>query len=387
MIPRDPKRVADFIDKVRTLAPLVKQHREALDRERRLTKPIFEALTEADLLRLWVPKLLGGPELSPLDFMDVVEAASELDGSVGWIIGNGAGMSRVAGYLPEDVSRKWFANPCSFTAAATGAVGRATPVAGGYRVSGRWPFGSGIHHATRIMGLCGIAAGTDNPTPQELICCYFAPEEVAVIDNWHVSGLRGTGSCDFEVRDLFVPADHAHKFVDIRPTQPGLLYRMPSLSVFPLTISMVPLGIARSAISSFSMLASRKVRSGATTLLRDREIIQSDVGRAEAICRAGRALLGETVSELMAATDIGGERLVNARAFFRIACSHAAESAVRVVDMMAAAAGAAAIFETYELERCVRDVHAAVKHVAMSPGNYTIAGRIRLGLDPGTLKF
>jgi indole-3-acetate monooxygenase len=385
-IVRDPQRVAELVGRIQSLAPLVERHRDALDRERCLPQPIFDALADADLLRLWVPKTLGGFELSPLDFMEVVETAAELEGSVGWIVANGAGMSRIAGYLPEDVSRSWFADPRTFVAAATGAVGSATPVAGGYRVTGRWPFASGIHNATRIMGLCAIAAPGGGPPPKP-ICCYFAPNDVTIIDTWHVSGLRGTGSCDFEVDDLFVPAQHVHDLIDAAPTQPGLLYRLPNLSVFPMTVSVWPLGIARAAISSLVALASRKVRPGTTQALRDREAVQADVGRAEALHGSARAFLIEAIDELMAATDVGGERLVHARARFRIACSHAAESAARIVDVMTAAAGASAIFETCALERCFRDVHAAVKHVAMSANNYVVAGRISLGLPPETQKF
>jgi indole-3-acetate monooxygenase len=385
-IVRDPQRVAELVGRIRSLAPLVQQHRDALDRERRLPQPIFDALADADLLRLWAPRTLGGLALSPLDFMEVVEAASELEGSVGWVVANGAGMSRVAGYLPEDVSRSWFADPRAFVAAATGAVGSATPVAGGYRVTGHWPFGSGILNATRVMGLCAIAGPGGTPPPKP-ICCYFAPGDVAIIDTWHVSGLRGTGSCDFEVNDLFVPAQHAHDLIDTTPTQPGLLYRLPNLSVFPMTVSVLPLGIARAAISSFIALASRKVRPGTTLTLRDREAVQADVGRAEALHGAARAFLIETIGELMTATDAGGERLVHARARLRIACSHAAESAARIVDMMTATAGASAIFETCALERCFRDVHAAVRHVAMSANNYVVAGRLCLGLEPETQKF
>ena len=383
---RDPLRVAELVGKIRSLAPLVQQHRDALDRERRLPQPIFDALADADLLRLWAPKTLGGLELSPLDFMEVVEAASELEGSVGWVVANGAGMSRVAGYLPEDVSRSWFDDPRAFVAAATGAVGSAMPVTGGYRVTGHWPFGSGIRNATRVMGLCAIA-GPGGGTPPKPICCYFAPGDVTIIDTWHVSGLRGTGSCDFEVNDLFVPAQHVHDLIDATPTQPGLLYRMPNLSVFPMTVSVLLLGIARAAISSLIALASRKVRPGTTLALRDREAVQADVGRAEALHGAARAFLIEAIDELMTATDVGGERLVHARARLRIACSHAAESAARIVDMMTAAAGASAIFETCALERCFRDVHAAVKHVAMSANNYIVAGRISLGLEPETQRF
>ena len=115
--------------------------------------------------------------------------------------------------------------------------------------------------------------------------------------------------------------------------------------------------------------------------------MQSNYGRADALHRAARAFLIDAMSELMAASAEGGPRLINARAVFRAACTHAAESAVRIADMLAAETGAAAIFETSPIERFVRDIHAAVKHIAMSPNNYVVSGRLGLGLDPGTPRF
>ncbi|WGR91548.1 hypothetical protein MTX20_24390 [Bradyrhizobium sp. ISRA435] len=342
-------------------------------------------LAEAGLFRLYLPRSLGGPEFSPLDFMTIVEAASALDGSVGWLVGNGAGMSRIGGYLPEDVVRNWFADPLAFVVSATGAVGTAVEVEGGYRVSGRWPFGSGSHHATRFMGLARAKRpdGKDGAP----LCCYFDRSDVCVDDTWFVSGLRGTGSCDFEVRDSFVPVSHTHLLIDFQPTQAGILYRLPGISAFSWTISVVPLGIARGALDAFIALASRKPRPGGAGQLRDGELVQAMVGRAEAALRSARALLVEAMTELMEATDVGGGRLIQARAFLRVACANAAENAARVVGMIAASAGTAAIFETGTLERSVRDVDAAIKHIAMSPNSYALAGRVRLGLDPGTWRF
>jgi alkylation response protein AidB-like acyl-CoA dehydrogenase len=381
-----PEVVAKFLRKISLLRPLVEEHRAAFDRDRRLPKPVFDAVTECDLLRLWVPEALGGPELSPLDFIEVVEAAAELDASVGWVIGNGAGMSRAAGYLPADIARDWFSERTAFVAAATGAVGTATKTEDGYVISGRWPFASGIHHASKIMALCGIPASDGSSEPQ-LICCYLAPSDVSVSDTWHVSGLRGTGSCDFEIQNHFVPRQHTHEFRDAQPTQPGLIYQIPNVSMFAMSVSAVPLGIASSALTTFSHFATSKIRAGTTASIAEREIIQDQVGRADAILRAARAGLREAAHELTVATEAGGERLVQARIYFRSAMSYVAESSVRVTDMMAAAAGAVSIFETFGLERCSRDVHAAVKHIAMTPNNYITAGRARMGLDPGTSRF
>jgi indole-3-acetate monooxygenase len=227
------------------------------------------------------------------------------------------------------------------------------------------------------------ADGKDGPP----LCCYFDRSEVRVHDTWFVSGLRGTGSCDFEVQDSFVPASHTHPLVDFPATQAGALYRLPGLSAFAWTVSVVPLGIARGALDSFIALASRKPRMGSAGQLRDSELVQALVGRAEAALRSGRALLVEAMTELTAASDVGGERLIQARLLFRIACANAAESAARVVETIAASAGTAAIFETGTLERSVRDVHAAIKHIAMTPNSYTLTGRASLGLPLGTSRF
>jgi indole-3-acetate monooxygenase len=374
-----------YLETLRGLAPLIAKHRAAFDRDRRLPDAVFNVLADAGLFRLWLPRSIGGPELSPLDFLRVAEAASALDGSVGWLVGNGGGMSRVGGYLPAAVAREWFANPRTFIVSATGAVGNAEVVDGGYRVTGRWPFGSGAPHATHFMGLATV--GGSQAPDQPRLCFYFNRAQVAVHDTWHVSGLRATGSSDFEVRDAFVPTKQAHPFIGHAQTDPGLLYRMPPLSVFAWTVSVVPLGIARGAIDSFIALAGAKSRLGVSGVLRDRELVQSMLGRAETMCAAGRALLVEAMIELMTATDTGGERLVSARARLRTAGAHAAETALHIVDLLAADAGSAAIFESNHLERAIRDVQAAAKHVAMNASSFAIAGRLRLGIGPGTTRF
>lgn len=385
MLAKTPNRVADYLAAIDRVAPVVAEHRASFDQERRLPDVVFNALADAGLFRLWLPEALGGPELSPVAFMTIVEAASALDGSVGWLVGNGGGMSRAGGYLPEATVRDWFSDPRAFVVAATGAVGAAEKVPGGYRLAGRWPFGSGAHHATHFMGLASTkdADGRDDPP----LCCYVPRRDVTIHDTWKVSGLRATGSCDFEMRDVFVPEQHTHAFIGSTPTQAGAVYRLPAVSVFGWTVAVVPLGIARGAMDAFIELASRKTRQGTSALLRDRETVQSTVGRMEALHQAARAFLIQTMNELTAAQDDEGARLIQARASFRSARAHAAESAVRIVDTLAAEAGAVTIFEGSPLERAVRDMHAAAKHIAMSPNNYVVGGRLALGLDPGTERF
>ena len=379
-------RTADYLNAIENLIPLVEEHRASFDRDRRLPDIVFRALAEAGLFRLWLPSAMGGPELSPADFMRVVEAASAIDGSIGWIVANGGGMSRVAGYLPESVASEWFSDPHAFIASATGAIGSAEPVAGGYRVSGRWPFGSGSCHATRFMGLAAVRDGSTNNQPPN--CFYFAREQVTIHDTWHVSGLRGTGSSDFEVKNAFVPADHTHSLHAPEPSQPGIIYRIPGLTIFPWSITGAPLGIAGGVIAAFTISATRKgIRLGPTIQLQDREIVHSAIGRAKAIIGAARAFLNEAMTELLAALDGDRDRLMRARANLRIACAYAAEGSSNIVQMLTTEAGASAIFESSALERAGRDINAAVKHVAMSPQSYIVAGRLHLGLDPGAMRF
>jgi alkylation response protein AidB-like acyl-CoA dehydrogenase len=384
MLAATTSRIAGYLNTIEKLGPLVDEHRASFDRDRKLPKAVFRALAGAGLFRLWLPAAMGGPELSPIEFMQVVEAASALDGSIGWIVANGGGMSRIAGYLPESVAREWFTDPCAFIVAATGAVGSARPVAGGYRVTGRWPFGSGASHASRFMGLAAMADGSN--TSQAPISCYFPPEHVTIHDTWHVSGLRGTGSSDFEVNDAFVPVDHTHDLIAPVPTQPGIIYRIPGLSIFPWSITGTSLGIASGVLAAFTKQATQcKTRLG--TRLQDREIVQSAVGRAEAVIGAARAFLTQAMTELLAVLDDDRDRKMRARARLRIACAYAAESSTSIVQMLTTEAGASAIFESSHLERAGRDINAAVKHIAMSPQSYIVAGRLTLSLDPGTMRF
>ena len=377
-------RVNGYLEAIRALAPIVAAHRESFDRERRLPDRIFDALADAGLFRLWLPEALGGPELSPFEFMTVVEAASALDGSIGWVVGNGGGMSRAAAFGAEPVARRWFADPRAFVVASTGAVGEAIPVDGGYLVSGHWPFGSGSHHATIFMGLATVKTADGGGTTQ--LSCYMNRDALMIHDTWQVSGLRGTGSYHFEAHKVFVPDSHTHDSSAPRSSQSGLIYRLPVVSMFAWTICAVPLGIARGAIDAFVELAASKRRQGMTVALRDRETVQAAVGRAEAMHRAARAFLIDAMTELMDMTESGREPTLAMRAMFRSACANAAETAMRIVHLLAREAGAVSIFESCPLERAVRDINAASHHIAMSQNNYAVLGRLALGLDPGVAR-
>ena len=183
---------AGLRSRLNDLAGAVAEQRAGFDAAGRLPDGLYRALAKIGLFRLFVPKALGGPELSALEFMDVVEDAAALEGAIGWLAGNGGGMGRVGAYLARESAEEIFADPHAFVVSSTGGVGRAKPVAGGYRVSGRWPFGSGSPHATWFTPVCAVEEGGQ---PTDRIVFPFAPrKDVILHDNWHVSGLCATAA-------------------------------------------------------------------------------------------------------------------------------------------------------------------------------------------------
>ena len=374
-----------LLGRIRAMEPLIDHHRSEFDILRRLPPQVTEAMVHADLFRLWVPRSLGGAEISPQDLVEVVEAAAALDGSFGWCLTNANTIGRMVAYLPSDVAADWVAGPdCQF-AGSTAALGLARRVAGGFRVSGCWPFTSGIPSARHFIGLCRIE-GEGDPEIPEMIFCHIPANEVQILETWFVSGLKGTGSNDVVVEDRFVPLAHCHGFVDAVALHSGPLYRFGIVPMLTLSVSIVPLGIAKAAVAAFIALSGR-ITAGTTQPLRDREMVQTDLARAEALRRSGKALILSALQDLEEAQSIGGQQLIEARAFFRVALAHSAEACLRAVELLAAAAGAAAIAESGRLERCLRDVQAAVKHVGMSPHNFTVGGQVMLGLDMTGKRF
>ncbi|MEO6300037.1 MAG: hypothetical protein ABIV25_16220 [Paracoccaceae bacterium] len=375
----------DVMDRIRALAPIVTRHRSESDSLRRLSQPVTDAMIDADLFRLWTPRALGGAEISPQDLVEVVEAASAIDGSFGWCLTNANTIGRMVAYLEPEVARNWVSGPDCQMAGSTASLGTARRVAGGFMVTGRWPFTSGIPTARRVIGLCQIE-GEGDPQNPAIIFCHFDGTDVNIIDTWYVSGLKGTGSNDFSVDALFVPKEHTHGFVDATARHDGTLYRFPIVPMLTLSVSIVPLGIAKAAVEAVIVLSTRTT-AGTSQPMREREMIQTDLARAEALRRSGKALILSALQDLQEALGIGGQDLVEARAFFRVALAHSAEASLRAVELLAAAAGAAAISENGRLERCLRDIQAAVKHVAMSPHNFTVGGQVMLGLDMAGKRF
>jgi indole-3-acetate monooxygenase len=397
MAVQSPKvdKSAELIEAARALAPRIAAAGDEIERERRIPQPLVDAMVDAGLFRMLVPASLGGPESDLVTFGEVIAIVAAADGSTAWCIGQGAGSAQVTGGLNREASKAIFGDPKTIMAWGPGA-GTAIAVDGGYLVSGRWPFASGGHHATwmggtaRIVDEVGTARLRADGSP-EVRRMLFPASTVEFFDAWDVSGLRGTGSDTYAVSDLFVPAAFSLPAAATglpmpdQRLEPGKLYAFPLAYIYAVAFTFVALGIARGALNAFAELAATKRARGAEGLLRDDPVVQSQIARAEAGVRAGRALLREAIDEAWLAAGPEDQIPLESRAGLRLASTHAIHSAVAAVDVVYHLAGATAIFTGSGFERRFRDVHAVTQQGQGSQGHFTTVGRYLLAGDSAGL--
>jgi indole-3-acetate monooxygenase len=386
-----PKDAEDFLRAARELTPAIRAVRADIDRERTLPAPLVKQLAEAGFFSIWLARSLGGPELTTLDFLRIIEELSRADGAVGWCAMVSAGYSRLSGYLSDAVARQIFGDGSTIVAGTINPTGKAVAVPGGFRVSGNWNFGSFIRHSAWTVGSSVIyengapRRGPDGAPDMRLML--FPTSDIEILDTWHVGGLRGTASHDFRVNELFVPEERAIAAFTAQPVRPGTLFAAPFITVFQMALASVPLGIARSAIDAFIDLAEGKTPVGSSSRLREKASAQADVGKAEALLRSARAFLVESLHSVWDTVASGQMPSVPQRATARLAAAQAAAASAQAVDLVYNAAGGTALYEHNLLERCFRDVHATTQHVGIASVNFEISGRVLLGLDPGTPRF
>jgi len=371
--------VAQALEAVRSIAPIIDEHVDTIERDRLLPKEVVRALVDAGVFRMLVPRSFGGDELDPMTVCEVVEEVSIRDGAVGWCAVIGASCGLFGGLLPRAGAAEIYADRDVVLAGQFRPSGTAVQVDGGYRVTGRWPFASGIMHSRWLMGGCQIVDPSGAGTGAAKLM-FMPREDATVIDTWHVGGLRGTGSHDFEAKDVFVPARRTVSFADL-PVEPGPLYSLPSIAMFATMIASVPLGIARHAIDAFKELGGVKKPTALQGLLRDGAVAQSHLGEAEAFLRAGRAFLFES---LRAAWQVAqrGERLTwHDRGLLWLSATQAVTQALHAVDLVYRAGGAASVYASTQLERCLRDIRTASQHVTVMTTNYEVAGQLFFGAD------
>jgi alkylation response protein AidB-like acyl-CoA dehydrogenase len=283
-------------------------------------------------------------------------------------------------------------NPIGVSAGSANPRGRAVAVPGGYRVTGHWFFASGCMHSTALHGACKVFDG-DTPRrgphgDQEVRIAFFYPKSQArIVDTWNVSGMRGTGSHDIEVEDLFVPEEHTFSALDRRARVTGPMNRIHGFDLAGCGFCCVGLGVARAAIDAFVELAGVKVPRSSSELLRDRVQVQAIVGEADATLRAGRALLFDVAGDMWQTVVAGGAVTEGQRSDLRMAMTHAAQCAARATHMVCVAAGTTSIFASSPLERYARDAEVVTRHNQLQFVNYEAVGRTVLGLESNSPLF
>ena len=368
-------RAAEAADVVRPL-------REETERGRRLAPAAAEAVVRSGAHKLLVPRAYGGTQVHPSTMIAVIERIAQGDGSAGWVAMIGATSGLMSHTLDEAMAREAFGPDDVTLAGVFAPMGRARKVEGGYRVTGRWPFASGCEGARWRMG--GVLVVGEDGAPTELLpsgapdvrSVLFRADETSVIDTWDTSGLRGSGSHDMAVEEMFVPASRTTCMLSERSKFAD--YTLPFFGTLSSGVAAVGLGIARDAIDEFVLLAKTKKAPGSKRTIAHREHVQLDVARAEARLRAARAGLYEAAEE--ATTTLS----LTARAHLRAASSFAAEEAAAVTTAMYNAGGGTTIYAKSPLQRHFRDAHVVTHHLMVSVTSTTLAGKALLGVDGDT---
>jgi alkylation response protein AidB-like acyl-CoA dehydrogenase len=377
-----PPRTADeLMGAAQRVAGLLAARAAWIDDARALPPEALEAMHDAGLFRLLLPRSVGGLELDPLTYNQLVETIATGDASAAWCMNQNSGCSMSAAYLAPDVAWEIFGADRRGVLAWGQAPGtKAVAVPGGWRVSGKWHFASGSRHAT-WLGAHVQAVDADGKAADRTM---LFPRSVAEIsDVWQVMGLRGTGSDSYEVRDLFVPADHAlARDTDAERRESGTLYRFTTTHIYASGFAAVAMGIARAALDALVALAREKTPALAQTSLRDNNVVQSKVAVAEATLCSARAWLHQVLRDAWAEADAAGALSLSTRMAIRLASTYAIQQARQVVDTAYHEAGATAIFDANPFERRFRDMNAVTQQVQGRHTHFETVGQWMLGGTP-----
>ncbi len=354
---------------------------------RTLTPPLVDALWSSGLMQFMNPAEAGGHEPGYAELIETWVELARQDGSVGWIgIANFPSACFAAAYLPDAGFEEVFtANNNRVTMAGQFFPnGTGEKVEGGYRVTGAWQFGSGTGHSEYVCaGFLPLDNGemvmADDGMP--LMTVAIVPrDEVTITDGWHVQGLKGTGSYDYEMQDVFVPDSRTYPLFCREPQRGGHMYRF---GVMPLTgcgHAAWALGVSRSAIDDVVALAKEKTRMGEESSVAHKLTFQRDLAHHEGMWRAAHRLVLDTYTEMEARIKAGESLTPEMRGDMRIAATYATEASREIVQFAHLAAGTTAIREGSRLERAFRDMYTGTQHAFISEKTYTEAGKLMLGL-------
>lgn len=376
-----------LIDGAKKLIPIIDRAGDRIERERRIPDDILKGLYDARLFRLTMPRTCDGEEVEPATLFQAIEALAQGDASVAWCVGQANGVATAAAYLAAPVRDAIFSDRMAVLASGPNNLkAKAVTCDGGYRVTGNWKFASGSSHATWLAGHCTVcerdgAVRLDrHGKPLDQLTVLFPVTSAAMTDVWRVMGLKGTGSNDFSVTDLFVPSDHTYtRESDADRREIGPLYRFSIFNLFGVSFAGVALGLARRALEDFIMLAKTKTSYAAAAALCDNGVIQSQVGLSDMRLRSARTFVIEHFRNLYDVAADGGAFTQAMRIANRTVTCFAIHQAREVMNFVHHAAGATAIFEDNPFERRFRDLNTVTQQGQAAFSNFEALGQTLMG--------
>jgi alkylation response protein AidB-like acyl-CoA dehydrogenase len=382
----------DWIARAQKLAPMIEAAAERTETERRIPADVLAAMHEARLFHMLLPLSLGGGAADLVTFNQVIETLAAADASPAWCLAQAAGSSHAAGFLAPEIAREVFGAPDALVAWGPPAgVAKALAVDGGYRVTGKWRFASGSANATWMGGHSTVFDADDRPRLDAAgrsvnRTVLFRREHADIKDTWHVLGMRGTASNDYEVTDLFVHEPYS-TWRDSVPDrrEDGPLYNIPMLTLYGVGFSGVALGIARACLDAFMTIAQSKRSAGgvgSTGLLRENAVVQSRLAQATGQLRSARSFLLQMLAEIWETSSTVGRFSLAQRAHLRVAITGAMDQARQVTDFACHAAGTNAIFQGGPFERRFRDLHTILAQGQAHLSNFEAAGQALFGTEP-----
>ena len=380
---------AQLFERIRELAPVIREHAATAEQERRLPKPVHQALIAGGFQRMFTPRSLGGFELDPVSGASIVEEIAGIDSAAAWALQAPNVNAWWASRLSDNGAEEFYgSDPSRMMAAAFHPPQQATEVPGGYRVTGRAPLASGVHDSEWILFSAFIMDG-DKPRMTEagpaMIAVILPTADVEILDTWHTLGMRGTDSNDAAFANVFVPTHRTFVLdpgLQLGRQFQGPLYRYPAVGIIALFTGGVLLATARNAITELRELAARKTPFGSMKTLRDRGAVQAALAEAEGMLRSARSFFYEGLTEAWARTAAGLPNTLEHRADLLLAAIQASKGAVGAVDIVHRLAGTTGIYSTSKLDRFFRDAHTLRHHGFVSEGKLETVGQIYLGLPP-----
>ena len=375
------------LDAARALAPLIAREAGRMHAERELTPEIADALADARLFHMFVPRSLGGRELPQPEYLPVVEALGYADASTGWCVNQGAVFMTTSAFIDRGAAKRIWDSSRTVIANGPSPTAKAIRVPDGYRVTGRWNFSSGFPHATWLAGLSVLhderGERVRGPGGGIVVRHMIFPKSAATMhDTWNTRGLRATGSYDFAVTDLFVPEEYSVWTYGDTVKEPGPLYAYSMVLLFACGFASVALGVARAGLDAFIDFAGGKLPRGDRSRLADKQVVQSQVGAAEMKWRSGRYGLHGAVREVWERVRATGRFEIGDRVALRGAATHAIHLAKEAIDIAYEACGSDAIFEHHPIQQRFQDIHAITQHLQGRRAHYETIGQFALGLDP-----